>query len=48
MEGGNVRERKKADDERQLIRDKRIQLDLATGNTWKREDLLKADKDVKC
>ena len=47
MEGGNVRERNITDGEKQLIRDKIIPLDLATGNNWKSEDLIKADKDVK-
>lgn len=47
VEGGNVREKNIIDGEKQLIRDKIIPLDLATGNNWKSEDLIKADKDVK-
>ena len=46
VESGNVRERNITEGEKQLIRDKRILLDLATGNNWKSEDLIKVDKNV--
>ena len=46
MESGKVRERNITEGEKQLVRDKRIPLDLATGNNWKSEDLIKVDKDV--
>lgn len=46
VEDGNVRERR-TDDKRQLMRDNRIPLDLATRNNWKHEDPIKTDKDVK-
>lgn len=46
MESGNVRERNITEGEKQLIRDKRIPLDLATGNNWKSEDLIKVDKNI--
>ena len=46
VESGNVRERNITEGEKQLIRDKRIPLDLATGNNWKSEDLIKVDKNI--
>lgn len=43
---GRVRERKITDGRRQLMRDQRIPLGLATGSSWKSEELIKADPDV--
>lgn len=47
MEDRNVRERKITDGERQLIKDKRIPLNLTTRNNWNSKDLINADKDAK-
>lgn len=43
---GHVREWKITDGRRQLMRDQRIPLGLATGSSWKSEELIKADPDV--